>query len=165
MLTTFHSFYILFCDLLKRRKARKALENIVQTFKMLEEEVNKHTTTFLDAESNMKFDPPVYKQRYEAVLKVLLDGKWGKHVRKMVDFGCGEFGLFYLVRSLYGLEEVLEVDVDEDLLKEYLFRLRPRTVDYINKRPTPLTVKVFIGSISDPDPNLSGIDAVVAVEV
>lgn len=165
MIVLFHTLYVFCVDYLKLRKNRRLLQEIRETQRDIEEEVNRHATTYLDAESNLKFDPPVYKQRYELVLKVLLDERWRTHVRKVVDFGCAEFGLFYLIRTLYGLTEILEVDIDEDLLREYLFRLQPRTVDYINKRPLPLTVKVFVGSVADPDPVLKDVDVVIAVEL
>lgn len=165
MILLFHSLYIFCVQFLKHRKNKIFLQQILETKKSIEDEVNRHTTTHLDAELNLRFDPPVYKQRYEAVLKVLLDDRWRKHIHKIVDFGCSEFGLFYLIRTLYNLTEVLEVDVDEQLLQEYLFRLHPRTVDYMNKRPLPLSVKVYVGSVASPDPVLSGIDVVIAVEL
>lgn len=165
MLLLFHSLYILCVRLLKLQRNKRLLQEIVETRRDIEEEVNRHTTTFLDAELNLKFDPPVYKQRYEAVLKILLDDRWRSYIHKIVDFGCAEFGLFHLIRTLYGLTEVLEVDIDEKLLREYLFRLRPRTVDFINRRPQPLTVKVYSGSVAEPDPILRDVDVVVAVEL
>lgn len=165
MILLFHSLYLLCVQFLKDQRNKKLQQDIVEAKKCIEEEVNRHTTTFLDAELNLRFDPPVYKQRYEAVLKTLLDNRWRKHIRKVVDFGCAEFGLFYLLRTLYGLKEVLEVDIDESLLREYTFRLQPRTVDYIDKRPQPLTVKVYVGSVGDPASALCDIDVVIAVEL
>ena len=34
------------------------------------------------------FDPPLYKQRYEAVLEILSDKKWVRAIARVVDFGC-----------------------------------------------------------------------------
>lgn len=31
---------------------------------------------FIDAEDNLKFYPPLYRQRYETVGEILKDGKW-----------------------------------------------------------------------------------------
>lgn len=165
MLLLFHSLYILCVHLLKNRNNRKLLQEIVDVKRNIEEEVNRHTTTFLDAELNLRFDPPVYRQRYEAVLKVLLDERWRSCIHKIVDFGCSEFGLFYLIRTLYGVTEILEVDINESLLREYTYRLQPRTVDYVAKRPQPLTVNVYVGSVAEPDPVLRNVDVVVAVEL
>lgn len=165
MIFLFHCLYIFGVGFLKSQRNKRLLQKITETKNMIEEEVNRHTTTFLDAELNLRFDPPVYKQRYEAVLKVLLDDRWRKYIRKIVDFGCAEFGLFYWIRTLYGLREILEVDIDEDLLKEYMFRLQPRTVDYIKRRPLPLSVKVYVGSVGYVDPILNDVDVVIAVEL
>lgn len=165
MIFLFHALYILCVELLKHQKHKKFLQGITEEKRNIQEEVNRHTTTFLDAELNLRFDPPVFKQRYEAVLKILLDDRWREHIRKVVDFGCAEFGLFYLIRTLYGLREILEVDIDEDMLRTYLYRVQPRTVDYMNKRPLPLAVKVYAGSVADPDPALRNVDVVIAVEL
>lgn len=165
MILLFHCLYIFGVEYLRYRRNKRILQEMLDTRRNIEEDVNRHTTTLLDAELNLRFDPPAYKQRYEAVLKVLLDDRWRKHVHKIVDFGCAEYGLFYLIRTLYGVTEVLEVDIDGKLLAEYLYKLQPRTIDYIKKRPLPLTVKAYAGSVADPDPVLSGVDVVVAVEL
>lgn len=165
MILIFHCLYIIGVRYLKYRRNKKLQQEMLDTKKSIEEDVNRHTTTLLDAEDNLRFDPPVYKLRYEAVLKVLMDDRWRKYIRKIVDFGCAEFGLFYLMRSVYGLMEILEVDIDEQLLKEYLYKLQPRTIDYIKKRPLPLTVKVYAGNVGEPDPVLNGVDVVIAVEL
>lgn len=165
MIFIFHSLYILVRHLLKVEKNKWFLREVEDVRKWIEEEVNRHTTTYLDAELNIKFDPPVYKQRYEAVQRVLLDERWRKYVHKVVDFGCSDLCLFPFLKHLYGLHEVLAVDIDEDLLRDNIFKIQPLTVDFLRRRSEPLKIDVFAGSISEPDPVLHGIDVVIAIEM
>lgn len=119
----------------------------------------------LDPEECFVFPIPVYRQRYSAVQDVLLDPRWRKDIRKVVDFGCAEFGFFQYLKHLMGVTDILEVDIDDTLLKENMFRVQPLTADYLKQRTDPLTVEIFRGSISDPDWRIRGIDAVVGIEI
>lgn len=119
----------------------------------------------IDLEYDLKFDPPVYKLRYAIVQDILLEEINRNNLKKVVEFGCAEMKLIDYIKNLFYLEKILLVDIDEDLLKENIFRIRPRTIDYINKRREPLEVSVFAGSISDPDCNLVDTDAVIGIEM
>ncbi|CAH0553319.1 unnamed protein product [Brassicogethes aeneus] len=118
-----------------------------------------------DAEYNIKFDPPAYLQRYGQVYQTLLNEKWRKDVNKLIDFGCSEFGLFIYIKRLINLNELIFIDIDEDLLLDNLYKLRPLTVEYLKRRDNPLNINVFCGSVSNPDPQLLNTDAVVAIEL
>ncbi|KAB0800814.1 hypothetical protein PPYR_06553 [Photinus pyralis] len=118
-----------------------------------------------DIEENLVFDPPVYKQRYGEIQLILLNNKWIEDIRKIVDFGCAELKLFQFINRLFRINDILAVDVDEYLLRDNLFRVRPVTTDYICKRTEPLNVHILQGSISDPDPRLTDVDAVIGIEI
>lgn len=164
MIFAFHWFYLYVSHFVKQwRQNFKNEQTEVETF--VENKANEHTYSFRDAELNIKFDPPVYKQRYEAVQRVIVDERWRSGIQKLVDFGCAEFGLFMFLKRLYNLHDILAVDVDANLLKDNLFRLRPLNVDYLKKRPQPLEIKVLQGSICEPDPVLVNTDMVVAIEM
>lgn len=118
-----------------------------------------------DTEIQFKFDPPVYVQRYQKVQELIINEKWRKSIEKVVDFGCAEFGLFIFLKRLNSIKEILFVDIDENLLMENIYKLEPLIFDHVQNRQGPLELNIFSGSISTPDPNLSGCDAVLAVEI
>ncbi|KAK5649559.1 hypothetical protein RI129_000588 [Pyrocoelia pectoralis] len=118
-----------------------------------------------DAEENLVFDPPVYKQRYGEIQLILLNNKWIEDIRKIVDFGCAELKLFSFINRLHRINDILAVDIDECLLRDNLFRVQPLTADYLCKRTEPLNVYVLQGSIGDPDSRLIGVDAVIGIEI
>lgn len=164
MIFTFHWFYLSVLNFIKQWKQNIANEE-PETKKFVENKANEHTSSFRDAELNVKFDPPVYKQRYEAIQRVIVDERWRSSIQKLVDFGCAEFGLFLFLKRLYNLREILAVDIDTFLLQENIFKLRPLNADFLKRRPQPLEIKVLRGSISDPDPILIGTDMVIAIEM
>lgn len=165
MIIAFHNIILLVAQLYRLYKRQKFLFELRAKQRCIEYEVNKNTSVTIDAEKNVKFDPPVYKLRYEAVQRVLLEDKWRSEVHKIVDFGCAEFGLFIFLKRLFGLNEIIEVDVDEELLRDNLFKISPLTVDYLKRRDEPLNIQVYAGSVADPDPVLLGTDAVIAIEL
>ncbi|KAK4881468.1 hypothetical protein RN001_004787 [Aquatica leii] len=63
------------------------------------------------------------------------------------------------------ITEVLEVDIDEDILRENAFRVHPLIADYISRRTDPLNVHILKGSISYPDERLLNTDGVFGVEI
>ncbi|XP_050293482.1 uncharacterized protein LOC126734015 isoform X2 [Anthonomus grandis grandis] len=151
MLIIFHYFGILFFQILKNRKRLKIKRN-------------EDLSVAIDSEENLKFDPPVYRQRFRKICEILSEEKWKSQLKKIVDFGCAEFGLFVYLKNLT-LEEVLFIDIDEEILEEKVYRVRPLLVDQLQKRQTPLEIFVFRGSIVDPDYRLRKTDVVTAIEL
>ncbi|KAJ9582044.1 hypothetical protein L9F63_003627 [Diploptera punctata] len=115
----------------------------------------------------VRFFPPVYVQRYTAVKHVLQDERWLGKINKVVDFGCAEFGFFIFMKNLSGIQEVLSVDVDRQILEHNCCRAAPLNVDYLEsyQRSEPLVVRILNGSIADTDPRLLGTDAVICIEL
>ncbi|XP_019872399.2 uncharacterized protein LOC109600661 isoform X3 [Aethina tumida] len=123
------------------------------------------TQTSDDIENDIKFDPPAFRQRYAEVFDILIAKEWRKSLKKMVDFGCSEFGFFIFVKRVLNLQELLLVDIDEEVMKENLYRLKPLTAEYIKTRNQPFTVKVFEGRVQDPDCQLKETNVVTAIEL
>ncbi|KAJ4444026.1 hypothetical protein ANN_05815 [Periplaneta americana] len=107
----------------------------------------------------IKFYPPVYAQRYLAVKNVLVDERWQGKIRK------AEFGFFPYLKHMPGVQEIVTVDIDHDMLEHNCCRAAPLNSDYLNNRQESLTVQVLAGSIGDRDPRLLGTDAVVCIEL
>ncbi|XP_030376907.1 small RNA 2'-O-methyltransferase [Scaptodrosophila lebanonensis] len=111
------------------------------------------------------FDPPVYEQRYCYAIQILEDPRWTKQIKKVVEFGCAEMRLFNLMRRIETIEHILQVDIDEELLKNNLSRVNPLISDYIRQRSGPLRVEVLKGSVADSSEELRGTDVVIGLEL
>lgn len=118
-----------------------------------------------DLDLILKFDPPVYKQRYSAVKETLIDERWRGKLKKVVDFGCAEFGFFFWLKRVIGVQEIILVDIDKDLLETHKTKLGPLLAEYLNRRKEPLEIKILLGSISNPSLELIGLDAVIGIEM
>jgi hypothetical protein len=82
-----------------------------------------------------------------------------------VDFGCAEFGFFPYLKHIPGLQEVVSVDIDREMLEHYCCRAAPLRPDYLDPRQEPLTAYVLSGSVADRDSRLLGADAVICIEL
>ncbi|XP_036317479.1 small RNA 2'-O-methyltransferase-like [Rhagoletis pomonella] len=63
---------------------------------------------YINSEGDIKFDPPVYEQRYTTAVRILEDSRWGHKFKKVVDFGCADMRLLSLLRRVEGIEQILE---------------------------------------------------------
>lgn len=86
-------------------------------------------------------------------------------LQQVVDFGCSELGFVTHLKNTPGIEEILCVDVDRDTLECHKDKAMPLNVDYLQCRPTPLTICVYEGSVMHRDKKLENCDAVVAIEL
>lgn len=155
MIFLFHGLYFLLKYLHKNYKRRQILNVSSLTEKPV----------VGDVEFNLKFDPPVYKLRYSAVQEILIENNCDGKIKKVLEYGCAEMKFLFYLKRLYGINEVLLVDVDEPLLQENLFRVQPQSTDFLDGRSEPLIVSVLSGSISDPDCKVLGADAVIGIEM
>ncbi len=64
--------------------------------------------SFHDAEGNLKFDPPVFEQRYMYVIRIL--NHLQDHIKNVVEFGCSELQFFVHMKSLKFLDKIVEVN-------------------------------------------------------
>lgn len=116
-------------------------------------------------DGGLRFFPPVYIQRYRAVVDVLQCQRLRGSIKKIVDFGCGEVSFFSYIKHLEGVEEYIGVDIDEETLKSNYSKVIPLTADYLAKRCTPFKVTILKGSVVDPDIRLENTDTVIAIEL
>ncbi|XP_052897116.1 uncharacterized protein LOC128304033 [Anopheles moucheti] len=120
---------------------------------------------FYDENKKIRFDPPVYEQRYWTILRLLELDCWKTSFKKIVEFGCAEMKFFRLLRTLPAVEKILEVDIDENILHQSRHLVRPMLSDYLSPPAKPLTVEVWRGNIAEPYECLEGTDVVVGIEI
>lgn len=84
-----------------------------------------------------------------------------------MDFGCAEFGLFNILKSIPGLNNILLVDIDFNLLDLNQSKVLPTNYDHVSmsNRKEPLTVDIYNGSIADLDDRMLGVDAIICIEL
>lgn len=120
---------------------------------------------FLDLEDNLKFFPPLYRQRYETVREILKDERWCPPPATVVEFGCAELAMFPYFKQVSHITKVFMVDIDFNLVDYYSCRTAPLTCDYLTPRENPLHVEVMCGSVADCDARMQGANAVVCIEL
>jgi small RNA 2'-O-methyltransferase len=124
------------------------------------------SSTGRDKETKIRFNPPVYEQRYHRVADILSNERIQSEIKNIAEFGVAEMKSFVILKnSLTNIEKMDLIDIDGDLLEEYKGRVDPLIAEYLSKREKKLTVNVWQGSISTPNPNLSEVDAVIAIEL
>ncbi|XP_050096670.1 uncharacterized protein LOC126578290 [Anopheles aquasalis] len=123
------------------------------------------TSVYYDQDQKIRFDPPVYEQRYSSVLRLLELPCWKDSLKKIVEFGCAEMKFFRLLLTLPTVEQILEVDIDERLLNQCQHLVKPLLADYIVPRSKPFKVDVWRGDISLGHSCLEGTDVVIGIEI
>ncbi|XP_053690373.1 uncharacterized protein LOC128738914 [Sabethes cyaneus] len=120
---------------------------------------------YYDENNKIRFDPPVYEQRYLIVLRLLELEFWKQNFKKIVEFGCAEMKFFTLLKTVPGVRQILQVDIDEELLTKWNHSVRPLFMEYIQRRLTELSVEVWRGSISAFHECLKDTDVVIGIEI
>ncbi|XP_046474305.1 uncharacterized protein Hen1 isoform X1 [Neodiprion pinetum] len=113
----------------------------------------------------VKFFPPVYVQRYNAVHDVLASAQYHRKIRKVIDFGCAELTFAIHLKNTDGIQEIICVDVDRPLLEKFQSKVAPLHYDYLAPRTEPLTIHVCEGSVAHNDNKLANSDAVICIEL
>ncbi|XP_026823009.1 small RNA 2'-O-methyltransferase isoform X1 [Rhopalosiphum maidis] len=118
-------------------------------------------------ENGLKFWPPLYMQRYMAIQEIIEHPIWKGSIKKVVDFGCSEIGLFKCIKPIPGLNNIMLVDVDFETLDLNQSKVLPTNYDHISmhERKEPLIVDIYNGSIADQDDRMLGVDAVICIEL
>ncbi|XP_050521777.1 small RNA 2'-O-methyltransferase [Daktulosphaira vitifoliae] len=155
---TFEYFKYLVQYCLKKRQKKEE-----KLFKL----INQDTCISTLDEYGLRFIPPMYVQRYMAVQEILEHSFWQNSIKKVIDFGCSEMGMFKHLKSIVGLEHIILVDIDDFTLEINQNKVIPTNYDYfcMNEKKNPLTVDIYHGSISDLDDRLLGADAVICIEL
>ncbi|XP_039439003.1 uncharacterized protein LOC120420120 [Culex pipiens pallens] len=126
---------------------------------------NFDNSCYFDEENKIRFEPPIYEQRYLTVLRLLELDLWKDSFKKVVEFGCAEMKFFTLLKTLQSVEQILEVDIDEELISKWAYTVRPLMVDFIQRRPSKFAVEVWRGSIASYNECLQDTDVVIGIEI
>ncbi|KAI5696918.1 hypothetical protein M8J75_002322 [Diaphorina citri] len=113
----------------------------------------------------LTFVPPLYIQRYQAVVKVLTQEEHADKIHKIAEYGCAEFSMLKYYKKLTSVGEVLFVDIDEDLLVQKSDRVNPFLCEHLIPRQNDLSVSLYCGDVSVPDARMVGADVVIAIEL
>ncbi|XP_055311458.1 small RNA 2'-O-methyltransferase [Sitodiplosis mosellana] len=116
-------------------------------------------------DKQLKFDPPVYQARYSAINSILTMKEWIPHIKKVTEFGCADMSLVLLIRRNDHLQHILQIDIDDELLKRFEQRAAPLTWEYLSRRKLPLITDVYHGSVDSPHECLLDSDVVICVEL
>lgn len=114
-----------------------------------------------DRSGGPTFDPPVYRQRYNLVEKIVHE--YG--AKKVIDFGCSEGKLISKLKKVECIEELVGIDIDQDTLEFNRIKAKPFAADYLDPRSNPLTVSFYQGSIALCDERFVNFDVIACVEI
>lgn len=137
------------------------VENVVEGRKLVDD-------VEIDAgdRCEVHFTPKLYLQRYDYVLKELQ--RHNQIVKKIVDFGCAEFGFFGRFKNYFDLDvlEYVGVDISRTTLKANLAKLHIPTYERLNPcRNVEMKVSIYHGNLLQFDSRLLDVDAVLLIEV
>lgn len=82
-----------------------------------------------------------------------------------MDFGCAELGFLPYLKSLEGVEEILFVDMDRQVLLQHYAKAAPLVSDHLQKRSSSLKIEICVGNVVYNDKKLEKTDAVVCIEL
>ncbi|XP_054154426.1 small RNA 2'-O-methyltransferase-like [Oppia nitens] len=117
-----------------------------------------------ELESEVKFNPPLYIQRYQFVFDLL--NKNSHLVTKIADFGAAEGKIMRRFKRLSNVEEIALIDCDEYSLEICSLEARPLVYDYLfSERLIEMTVNVYNGSVAQRDSRLLGYDVITCIEL
>ncbi|KAI0236512.1 Small RNA 2'-O-methyltransferase [Lamellibrachia satsuma] len=126
--------------------------------------VGKETKDSCDNEEpHAMFDPPLSRQRYAHVADILR----AERMTRVVDFGCGSCHVFPYLKQVVTIEDITGVDCDRSLLEMKRFAVKPLLSDFQDRyrRMTPLTMRLFHGSLAQYDSRLCNCEAAILIEV
>ncbi|XP_037682413.1 small RNA 2'-O-methyltransferase [Choloepus didactylus] len=109
----------------------------------------------------IKFNPPLYRQRYQYIKDLVEQHK----PKKVADLGCGDTSLLWILKFHKCIELLVGVDTDEDKLRWKEYKLSPVSGDYIKPRELTMTVTLYHGSAVERDSRLLGFDLITCIEL
>ncbi|CAL8126524.1 unnamed protein product [Orchesella dallaii] len=142
-----------------------------------------NTSTVQGAEvedsETVKFEPPVYIQRYYRVNQVIENMLESPKYKKLhqtsgktiMEVGCAEFGMMKYFKRNLDVGKLIFLDLDADLLREKTHLLKPLPAEYLQRisRPEALQVQAYAGCITTVDAEVRkenpDIWAVVGIEI
>ncbi|XP_005423755.1 small RNA 2'-O-methyltransferase [Geospiza fortis] len=109
----------------------------------------------------IKFEPPLYKQRYQFVKDLVEKYK----PKKVADLGCADCSLLWMLKFCSCIEVLAGLDICANVMKERMHTLSPLPVDYLQPSERSLTVTLHHGSVAHKDPCMLGFDLVTCIEL
>lgn len=96
----------------------------------------------------LKFDPPLYLQRYDHLCSLLER----LECRSWMDIGCSDCRLITRVKNFnQQLNLIVGLDIDESLLEFSKERFTQQWFDFFQARQTPLDLFLIAGDVSQLD--------------
>ncbi|XP_037871899.1 small RNA 2'-O-methyltransferase isoform X3 [Bombyx mori] len=140
-----------------------ALSLTKSSFESDDDEPDENVFAEYDDEKGVIFFPPMYVQRYAAIVDCLLDERWSGKLDKVVDLGYHDMSFIKYLKEVSGIKSILGVDLETIPLQCSSDLLSCN--EYAPKRETPLQISLLQGNAADPDYRLIGCDAVIAIEM
>ncbi|NWR49660.1 HENMT methyltransferase, partial [Regulus satrapa] len=109
----------------------------------------------------IKFEPPLYKQRYQFVKDLVEKYK----PKKVADLGCADCSLLWMLKFCSSIEVLAGLDICANVMKENMHILSPLPLDYLQPSERSLTVTLHHGSVAHKDPCMLGFDLVTCIEL
>uniref|UniRef100_A0A8C3VUH2 Small RNA 2'-O-methyltransferase n=1 Tax=Catagonus wagneri TaxID=51154 RepID=A0A8C3VUH2_9CETA len=109
----------------------------------------------------IKFNPPLYKQRYQFVKNLVEQHQ----PQKVADLGCGDLSLLSILKYRKCVKELVGVDINEGRLKWNGSRLSPCVGDHLDPRELDLVITLYHGSVLEKDCRLLRFDLVACIEL
>nr|XP_015099543.1 small RNA 2'-O-methyltransferase isoform X2 [Vicugna pacos] len=109
----------------------------------------------------IKFNPPLYRQRYEFVKNLVAQHE----PKKVADLGCGDVFLLRMLKYQKCLEELVGVDINEEKFKWHGCKLSACVGDHLYPRELDLIITLYQGSVLEKDCRLVGFDMVTCIEL
>ena len=91
------------------------------------------------------FSPSLNTQRHQMVLEILSR----ELVKSVLDTGCNSLKFVSLVKNMTGVNLVIGVDLDKDILEEYKFLATPTASRWLDERPEDFVLEIWHGDVTD----------------
>ena len=100
-----------------------------------------------EVNKQLRFEPPLYQQRYDYVKEILAEYKCTTYM----DIGCAECKLVrYIKNTNTNLNLIIGLDYDVEVLRNGTEKLSSSWFDYIQPREDPLDLYLINGDVSKP---------------
>ena len=91
------------------------------------------------------FSPSLSTQRHQMVLEILSR----ELVKSILDAGCNSLKFISLAKHMTGVNLVIGVDLDKDILEEHKFLATPTASRWLDERPEDFVLELWHGDITD----------------
>lgn len=96
-----------------------------------------------------RFEPPLYIQRYDFVIKLLKE----YNCKTYLDIGCAEGKLLRFIKnSTVDLNLIVGLDQDQAVLDQSKDKYNNNLFDFLQTREEPLDMYIIKGDVSNPSP-------------